>query len=77
MMAAAEEAAALHAAMSRLSEDYREVLHLRNWQQLPFMDIGEKMGRSAEAARKLWSRALVQLQQELNAYVGQDRSSRD
>ena len=55
----------LYAAMNRLSKEYQQVLRLRNWQQLSFAEIGTEMNRTADAARKLWSRAVVQLQQEL------------
>jgi RNA polymerase sigma-70 factor (ECF subfamily) len=55
----------LYAAMSRLSEEHQQVLRLRNWQQLSFADIGAEMNRTADAARKLWSRAVMQLQREL------------
>jgi RNA polymerase sigma factor (sigma-70 family) len=64
---AEEEAAALEAAMSRLPDDYREVIQLRNWQALAFKEIGERMGRSADATRKLWYRAILQLQQEMES----------
>jgi RNA polymerase sigma-70 factor (ECF subfamily) len=62
---AEEEAALLRAAMERLPEDYRQVIRLRNWQLLPFDEVGRQMSRSAEAARKLWARAIVLLQDEL------------
>jgi RNA polymerase sigma-70 factor (ECF subfamily) len=65
---AAEEAALLRAAMERLPEDYRQVIQLRNWQLLPFDEVGRQMGRSAEAARKLWARAIVLLQDELQTH---------
>jgi RNA polymerase sigma-70 factor (ECF subfamily) len=55
----------LYAAMSRLSKEHQQVLRLRNWQQLPFADIGSEMNRTPDAARKLWSRAVLQLQREL------------
>ncbi len=61
-----EQAAILRAALARLSPEYRQVIQLRNWQQLPFAEIGGIMNRSAEAARKLWSRALAELQAEMN-----------
>ena len=55
----------LYAAMSRLSKEHQLVLRLRNWQQLSFADIGIEMNRTADAARKLWSRAVLQLQDQL------------
>ncbi|MBC8352206.1 MAG: sigma-70 family RNA polymerase sigma factor [Planctomycetes bacterium] len=60
-----EEADRLQAALDCLASDDREVIMLRNWQQLSFVDIGKRMGRSTEAARKLWSRAIIRLQDEL------------
>jgi RNA polymerase sigma-70 factor (ECF subfamily) len=48
-----------------LPEDYRRVIQLRNWQRLSFSEIGAQMSRSAEAARKLWGRAVERLSREL------------
>ena len=62
---AEEESAALRAALARLPEEYRLVLRLRNWECLPFAEVGRQMDRSEEAARKLWSRAVLRLQAEL------------
>jgi RNA polymerase sigma-70 factor (ECF subfamily) len=62
---AREEVNRLQQAIDRLSADDREVIDLRNWQRLSFADIGQRTGRSAEAARKLWSRAIARLQSEL------------
>ena len=60
-----EEFAALAAAMEGLSAEYREVIQLRTWDRLPFAEVGRRMGRSTEAARKLWARAIVRLEREL------------
>jgi RNA polymerase sigma-70 factor, ECF subfamily len=65
MAMAAEETAALEAALDRLPDDYREVLLLRYQGDLTFEEIGGRLGRSANAARKLWLRALRKLEQEL------------
>jgi RNA polymerase sigma-70 factor (ECF subfamily) len=59
-----EEAEALRAAVERLPDDYRRVIELRYYRQLAFEQIGEEMGRSPEAARKLWVRALDCLREE-------------
>lgn len=56
----------LRAAMDRLPEDYRAVLQLRYDDELSFDDIAARTGRSPEAARKLWARAVARLQQELD-----------
>lgn len=62
-----EETAALKRAVSRLPADYREAIVLRSWQRLPFAEVGRRMNRSDEAARKLWTRAIDQLRIELDA----------
>jgi RNA polymerase sigma-70 factor (ECF subfamily) len=64
---AAEQSAALERALGRLPEDYREVLLLRYQGDLSFEEIGGRLGRSANAARKLRLRALRKLEQELEA----------
>lgn len=51
----------LHIALSRLPEEYRTVIHLRNYEGLSFEEIGRRLDRSSEAARKLWVRALKNL----------------
>lgn len=61
-----ENAALLADVLHRLPEDYQTVLRLRYWDGLTFTQIGAQLGRSAEAARKLWYRAVVMLQTELN-----------
>jgi RNA polymerase sigma-70 factor (ECF subfamily) len=58
---AQEEAAALRHVLDRLPEDYRRVLLLRHLEELPFEEIGRRLGRSANAARKLWVRAAEML----------------
>jgi DNA-directed RNA polymerase specialized sigma24 family protein len=40
---------------------------LRYQGDLSFEDIGQRLGRSGNAARKLWLRALRKLEQELEA----------
>ncbi len=58
---AAEEAEALRQAVARLPEDYRRVIALRHEQGQSFHDVAQEMGRSPEAVRKLWARALEHL----------------
>lgn len=60
-----EQAERIASAMQHLSGDYRRALELRYWKQLSFAEMGREMNRTSEAARKLWARALVKLQQEL------------
>jgi len=60
-----EQAEAVERALERLPEDYLQVILLRHREQRSFEEIGHLMNRSAEATRKLWSRAIEQLQREL------------
>jgi RNA polymerase sigma-70 factor (ECF subfamily) len=63
---AQEQTEALDRALERLPEDYRRVLLLRHEEGLSFEALGQRLGRSGEAARKLWVRAVEQLQQILS-----------
>lgn len=60
-----EQEATLIAALGRIGETHRQVVLWYQYDRLTFEEIGQRLGRSAEAARKLWSRALVRLSQEL------------
>lgn len=69
---AAEESALLNNAMAALPEEYQTVLRLRNWDELSFPEIGQRMDRTDEAARKLWARAVARLQQEVDRLTAGD-----
>jgi RNA polymerase sigma-70 factor (ECF subfamily) len=60
-----EEARKLRAALERLPPHYRQVLVWRQWDELPFEEIARRLGKSTDAARMLWWRALEQLRGEL------------
>jgi RNA polymerase sigma-70 factor (ECF subfamily) len=62
-----EQDGALQRALTRLSDDHRQVLLLRYREGLSFEEIAVLMVRSANAMRKLWSRALERLQEEMAA----------
>lgn len=62
---AREQDEALRRAVERLPEGYRRVIRWRSYERLSFADIGQRLGRSAEAARKLWARAVEELKQAL------------
>lgn len=68
---ASEEAAALKRAMASLPDDYRQAVTLRNWERLSFAEIAQRMGRTPEAARKLWTRAIERLRDELSESDGE------
>jgi RNA polymerase sigma-70 factor (ECF subfamily) len=60
-----EEGVLLAAALALLPEDYREVLILRHLEGLTFPEVGQRMGRSLDAVKKLWTRALDNLRRSL------------
>lgn len=62
-----EEAILVNASLKKLPPDYQQVLHLRYWKGMSFIEIATEVGRSPEAARKLWFRAVKRLEQELSA----------
>jgi RNA polymerase sigma-70 factor (ECF subfamily) len=62
---AREQAAVVGAALERLPAAEKEVVLCRYWDSLSFEEIGRRLKRSPEAARKLSSRALLRLQRLL------------
>jgi len=58
-----EQSVLLAAALERLPPDYRDVLVLRHFQELPFAEIGRRLGRSVDSVEKLWVRGLARLRQ--------------
>ncbi len=60
-VALGEQARALEAALEQLSEPQREVIVLRRLEELSFAEVGERMGRSADASRMLYARAMTAL----------------
>ena len=60
-----EQAVLLADALARLPADYREVFILRNLEQVSVDEIAARMGRSPNAVRKLWGRAMVALKQAM------------
>jgi RNA polymerase sigma-70 factor (ECF subfamily) len=57
--------AALDAALARLIERHRQIIHLRVWDQLAFAEIGIRLGVSEDAARMLYGRALAKLRESM------------
>jgi RNA polymerase sigma-70 factor (ECF subfamily) len=60
-----EWSTALEEALTRLPERYRHAVAWRHIEQLSWDEIGRRMGCTADAARKVWSRAIQQLRREL------------
>jgi len=65
VMMQGERAVALTAALQRLPADYRQVIIWRQIEDLSFEEIATRFDRSVDAVRKLWWRAIQQLQQAL------------
>lgn len=74
---AATQLANLHLAIQRLPEDYRLAIELRGLQNLSFGELAKHLGRSVEAARKIWMRAVIRLQKELTHSPTEFSSSED
>jgi RNA polymerase sigma-70 factor (ECF subfamily) len=52
-------------ALDKLPEHYRQVIIWRQWDDLPFEEIARRSGKSVDAARMLWWRAIERLQKEI------------
>ncbi len=65
-----EDRDAVLAAIRRLPANYQRVIELRSLEGLPFEQIGVVLDRSADATRKLWSRAIEQLANEMVRHEG-------
>jgi len=64
-LARREREAALLEGLERLPDHYHAVVVWHHREQRSFEEIGRRLGISAEAARKLWTRALGRLRKEL------------
>ena len=63
-----EEDGALQRALQELPEHYRQIIVWRNWENRSFTEIGQEFGRTQQAARKLWARAIEQLHIIVESY---------
>jgi len=66
---AEEQAAKVRRALDTLPDDYRQVIVWRYQEERSFAEIAERMGRSENAVRKLWFRAIERLEQELGGSI--------
>jgi RNA polymerase sigma-70 factor (ECF subfamily) len=62
---AREQAETVLQALNRLPDDYRQVIVWRYQEGRSFEEIADKLGRSENAARKLWFRAVERLEEEM------------
>jgi RNA polymerase sigma-70 factor, ECF subfamily len=60
-----EQCVLLANALAGLPSDYREVIILRQLEELSFPEVSERMGRSLDSVKNLWARALARLRREL------------
>ena len=60
-----EQADLVRRAMLHLKPLHRQVIQFRNWEDCSFEEIGRRIGRGSDAARKLWARAVSKLEFEL------------
>lgn len=65
-----ERESTIRAAVDRLPAHYREVVLEHQRDRLAFDEIGRRRGISDEAARKLWTRAIVRLRREMGPTHG-------
>lgn len=72
----AEDLAALEAALAQLSEDCRQVILLHNRDHQTFVEIAQALGRSPDAVRKLWVRAVDALRLTLSDRDHHDAAAR-
>jgi RNA polymerase sigma-70 factor (ECF subfamily) len=59
IVAAEEESASVRVAVDELPSDYATVIRLVHQEGLTLVETGERMGRTADAVRKLYGRALA------------------
>lgn len=60
-----EQVVLLAEALRHLPSDYREVVLLRHFEELSFVEVARRMHRSLDSVQKLWVRALARLRREL------------
>jgi RNA polymerase sigma-70 factor (ECF subfamily) len=60
-----EQVVRLQSALAELDEEKQTVLRLRHHEQLTFAEIGRRIEKSEEAARKIWARAVDELRRRI------------
>jgi RNA polymerase sigma-70 factor (ECF subfamily) len=63
-----EQQLMLSQVLQRLPDDYRDVIVLRNLEDLAYDDIARRMNRKPGAIRMLWVRALTRLREEVQRH---------
>jgi RNA polymerase sigma-70 factor (ECF subfamily) len=65
-----ERASELESAIASLSDAHREVILLRKFEELSFPDISRRLGKSEDACRMLFARAMTALTIRLAGSTG-------
>jgi RNA polymerase sigma-70 factor (ECF subfamily) len=68
VLSASERERAVARQLERLPDEYRLVILWHHREGLPFDEIGRRLNRSADAARRLWSRAVDRLQELMSRH---------
>lgn len=72
-----EEETILQDAIKTLPENYQRVIQLRSWEDRSFVEIGNMLDCSPDAARKMWSRAILKLHDVLGDSLPELKSTPD
>ena len=60
-----EETVLLSEALSRLPDDYREVIVLKHFEGKSFPEISERLSRTVPAVKSIWTRAISKLRNDM------------
>jgi RNA polymerase sigma-70 factor, ECF subfamily len=66
LVMAEDEEKRLLAAMKGLDADDEQLVRMRNWEQLSFVEIGKRLGLSESGTRKRWGQAVQELRRRLD-----------
>jgi len=66
-----EEAMNVESALDSMDELHREVILMRNFEELTFAEIGERIGKGADASRMLYARSMVSLTNKVRELSGE------
>ena len=67
-----QEALKLESALDSMDELHRDVILLRNFEELTFAEIGERIGKGADASRMLYARSMVALTNKVRTLSADD-----
>lgn len=69
----AESKRAVAEALESLPREQKMVVELRSFQNRPFEEVGRTIGKSGEAARKIWARAIEELAEKVANHESRER----